>query len=104
MSDVEKTMWWALGALFTVCAVKFLRPVVIDWLDASCATWRYVAILLGGAVLLGTVSYVGGSEVSVQFAVSIIPMMLVFAAVTAFVGVAYSQLQLEFPALLRGRL
>jgi len=54
MSDIEKVMWWALGALLTVCAVKFLGPVVIDSLDASCATWRYVAILLGGGVLLGT--------------------------------------------------
>ena len=104
MNDTEKVMWWAVGGLFTVVAVKFLGPWVIDSLDASCATWRYVALLVSGAVLLGVVSYVSESEVAIQVAVSIIPMMLVFAGVVAFVGVAYSQLQLEFPALVRVRL
>jgi len=97
-------MWWAVGGLFMVCAVKFLGPSVVDSLDASCATWRYVALLVSGAVLLGVASYGSESEVAIQFAVSIIPMMLVFAAVTAFVGVAYSQLQMELPAFIRVRI
>jgi hypothetical protein len=97
-------MWGALGVLVTVIAVRILGPMVVESLDAHCVTWRYTGFILCGAALLGTVSYRSNSEVAVQFAVSIIPMMLVLAGVVAIVGVAYSQLQHEIPALVHARI
>lgn len=104
MSDQERTVWGVLGILLAVITVRVLGPSIVESLDAYCATWRYTAIILGGAALLGTVTYRSNSEVAVQLAVSIIPMMLIMAGVVAVIGVAYSQLHHQIPAIAHVRI
>ena len=104
MSERERVVWGALGVVSAVIAVRILGPMACEFFDARCATWRYVAMLLGGAVLLGVYCHYSDSEVAIRFAVNIIPMMLVMAGVVAIAGMAYVHIQHEILSLGRVRL
>jgi hypothetical protein len=104
MSERERVVWGALGVVSAVIAVRILGPMACEFFDARCATWRYVAMLLGGAVLLGVLSHYSGSEVAGRFANNVIPMMLVIAGLVALFGMGYVQIKHELLYLERVRL